>query len=116
MALFDLAPPEDALIDYFDRERRAILDGRFDILERIAREKARLLESLAKRNVPVETLRRLKTLGDRNAALLAAMQNGVSAARARVANLRAGADLQTYDATGRQSVIATARGGDIHSI
>ncbi len=36
MGLFDLAGSADTLEDLFDRERTAILGGRFDLLEQFA--------------------------------------------------------------------------------
>ena len=48
MALFDLKDTAGAMHDVLDRERAAILSGRFDTLERLVPEKERLADRLAR--------------------------------------------------------------------
>lgn len=102
MALFDAVAPAEALEDLFERERAAILAGRFDLLERLAHEKERLFEAMTRRPDD-ERLPRLKAAADRSRVLLQAMDRGVRAAEKRLKGLAAGpATLQTYDASGRR--------------
>ncbi len=108
MALFDKNGPADALEDLFGRERRAILGGRFDVLERLAHEKERRFEAVIRRERDAERLDRLKAIADRNRTLLQAMERGVRAAGERLQRASERArDLKTYDASGRRTPIST---------
>ena len=60
MALFDLTTAGDALNDLFDRERKAILGGRFDVLERLAHEKERLFDAVQRKPGAPDQLARLR--------------------------------------------------------
>lgn len=103
MALFDTPAPADALEDLFVRERAAILAGRFDVLERLAHEKERLVASVLRRPSDGRQLQRLKAAAGRSQSLLQALDRGVRAAEKRLRGLAAGpATLQTYDASGRR--------------
>jgi len=106
MALFELAAAGDALEDLFDRERKAILAGQFDVLERLGAEKERLFGAVQRKGPGRAPLERLRHMADRNKTLLNAMEMGVRAASDRIEALRAkpGA-LQTYDAAGQRQPI-----------
>ena len=109
MGLFDQAVASDALEDLLDREREAVLQGRFDVLDRLAVEKERLVRAVSKNSTGPEALIRLKTASDRNGRLLEAMRAGVDAAQKRVRAMRnQKVSLQTYDAAGRVQAIETA--------
>lgn len=108
MGLFEL--PGDALEDLLDRERGAILAGRFDVLERLMSEKERLFAAVLRRPENTIQLARLKDMVQRNGTLLSAMENGVRAAARRIKGLgRPGPDLKTYDASGGRQVITDTR-------
>jgi len=109
MALFDRAVGSGALEDLLMRERTAILAGQFDVLERLATEKQRLVGLVAQQNADGESLSRLRHLAERNGKLLAAMDRGIKAATRRIEVLRKGpGTLQTYNASGqRQTITAT---------
>ena len=107
MALFDKVGALDALHDLFDRERKAILEGRFDILDRLGAEKERLFSSVLRDGIDQGPLKNLRIRAERNKVLLAAMEQGVRSAAKRIEALRGKpADLQTYDASGRRQGIA----------
>lgn len=107
MGLFDLAGSADTLEDLFDRERTAILGGRFDLLEQLSHEKERLIADVARKPAGSEHLDRLRAKGNRNRDLLDAMSRGVRAATRRVEALAGkSAQLHTYDANGRRRSIA----------
>ncbi|MDJ0825616.1 MAG: hypothetical protein QNJ16_08945 [Rhodobacter sp.] len=106
MGLFDRTPSVDGLLDLLERERVAVLDGRFDQLERLTAEKERLLQAIPGPNTDMTELAQLKKLGERNAALLSAMQSGVRSAIRRIEAFRSGpASLQTYTASGQRQCI-----------
>jgi hypothetical protein len=114
MALFDKRGTLDALHDLFDRERKAILEGRFDILDRLGTEKERLFSSVFRDGVDQSQLKSLRIRAERNKVLLAAMEQGVRSAARRIEALRSKpADLRTYDASGRRQSIA-ANGVSLH--
>lgn len=108
MGLFDLTTASDALEDLLERERGAVLDGRFDLLERMSAEKERLVQTVARNGAPPAALERLRAGTKRNGQLLEAMQAGIAAAQARLKSMRGrGETLQTYDASGRKSAMAS---------
>jgi hypothetical protein len=103
MGLFDWADTPGALNELFDREREAILSGRFDVLERLGAEKQRLIGLVEGASTGRDVLERLQHKADRNHGLLQAMKSGVASAMKRVAGLQdRPASLRTYDASGRQ--------------
>lgn len=113
MALFDLKDTAGAMHDVLDRERAAILSGRFDTLERLVPEKERLADRLARKGADHPELDRLRARAERNARLLEAMRNGLNDARAQLNALRGTTqDLQTYDATGRKTNLGAPRPTD----
>ena len=109
MGLFNLKDASGSLEDLLDRERLAVLDGRFDVLERMTAEKERLLRSVALDGASAESLARLRRKTERNSQLLDAMRAGVVAAQDRLKAMQKKKDpLQTYDSTGRKSAIRGA--------
>jgi flagellar biosynthesis/type III secretory pathway chaperone len=110
MGLFDMTNASDALEDLLDREKSAVLDGRFDILDRLAAEKERLVGLVARGGAAPQALARLKEASDRNGRLLGAMRDGVVAAQNRLKSMRApAAPLQTYDASGHKTAMPGLR-------
>ncbi len=108
MGLFDTQSAAEALEDLLEKERAAILDGRFDSLERLAVEKERLVKSVA--DSGRSGLVGLRNRAERNRALLIAMGAGVKSAIQRIEGLRgAGKLLQTYDAAGQRTAMAGPR-------
>jgi len=108
MGLFSKADASDALEDLLERERFAVLDGRFDVLERMSAEKERLVRSFARTGVAPPTLARLKAGSERNGRLLEAMRTGIMAAQKRLQAMQEQKKpLQTYDSSGRKSAITT---------
>ena len=102
MGLLDFGNATDAMRDLLDRERKAILDGRFDILERMSSEKERLVTLMLRGSTDLGILAELREKSERNGELLTAMRDGIRAAQDRVRKLQKGAEpLQTYDSTGQ---------------
>lgn len=99
-----------ALGALLDRERAALLAGRFDSMAPLLEEKTALCAALDERGIPErEDLERLKQKAARNHALLDGALRGLRQAAGRVATLRQlrhGCD--TYDKTGHRQRI----GGD----
>lgn len=109
MRLFDRADALDAMQDILDRERAAILQGRFDVLERLTHEKARALQAVLQSEPAPERLRHLQQESRRNGALLEAARAGIEAAQARLSGPGPDAPaLRTYDSAGRQSTHGAA--------
>lgn len=109
MALFDIRDAGESLEDLLAREREAITSGRFDVLERLASEKERLVNRIAAGNRPARnaapetSLERLKAMAERNQGLLDAMRAGLRSAQAKLDQLgRVPSALHTYDASGRK--------------
>lgn len=106
MALFDFRDSTNAMHDLLERERRAILEGRFDILERLTAEKERLVQRISHKMPSGPELRRLREMSERNSRLLAAMRDGLRDAQARIDVLRRKPQtLHTYDASGRKTTL-----------
>lgn len=101
-----------ALVKLFEREREAILQGRWSALEALAAEKTRLFDRLNKANPPEEELRRVADLVQRNQHLLKGAMAGTQDAIARLRAVREAQEtLRTYDAAGQSSNLAPpARG------
>ncbi len=111
MGLFDRAKPTEALKELYERERAAILSGRFDVLERLVAEKERLVMSVVQADRDDPALHRLKQQAQRNGTLLRAMESGVRAAARRIEEMRTGsAALQTYDSAGQKQAMPTQSG------
>ncbi|RMD93230.1 MAG: hypothetical protein D6811_05390 [Alphaproteobacteria bacterium] len=89
------------LEDLLERERRALLAARFDLLERLADEKQRLVSTVARMRPTKATLERLDALARRNAALFRASLAGIGRARDRALAIAGAAELRTYDREGR---------------
>lgn len=109
MGLFNLKDAHESLEDLLDRERLAVLDGRFDVLERMTAEKERLLRGFGRDSGSADGLSRLRLKSERNSQLLDAMRAGVIAAQDRLQAMQQKKDpLQTYDSSGRKSAIRGA--------
>lgn len=109
MRLFDSFTAWDTLADLFDREREAILTGRFDILERLGAEKERLFRAVQRQSTDQERLAALQEKAARNQELLRAMERGVRSAASRIEALRKGAGhLNTYGADGQSHPLNAA--------
>lgn len=97
-----------ALLDLLERERAALRAGRFDVLERLASEKARLAGSLG--DAPDAEIAAVQDAARRNAAMLEAAARGVQNAKSRLTRCQAPAPLRTYDSVGRLSDAAPGAG------
>jgi len=97
-----------ALLDLLDRERRMILDGDLNDLNRIAIEKERLSKGLSGLSDP-RIMVDLRAASHRNAALLDAAAAGIRDAIARVREIRTQAGrLSTYTQAGQRQAHVTA--------
>ena len=106
MGLFDRIKVQDALAELLDTEHRAAREGKFDILERLAPEKDRLMQALAGAGADIVSLERLRQKADHNRLMLEAMGRGVRAAQARLQAQRgAVATLGTYTAAGERQTL-----------
>ncbi len=106
MPFFKLRDTVDALETLLDKERRAILAGRFDQLERLTTEKERLQIRLQTETLSKRVMTNLKVKAQRNGRLLEAMQAGLKTASARLTALRAlPNELHTYDAGGARVLL-----------
>lgn len=92
------------LEDLLDQTRDALVDGKLDALDKLAAEFLALADALPR--LDRDEAERIKMKAHRNAVLLQAAQRGFHAARRRVAELRSGPSLSTYDAAGRRAQIA----------
>ena len=111
MGLFDRAKPAEALDELYERERTAILSGRFDVLDRLGTEKERLVASVVRTGSTEPVLHRLRRQADRNGALLRAMESGIRAAARRIEAMRTESTaLQTYDSTGQKQAMPSQSG------
>lgn len=117
MGLFDKKNSADAMEDLLDREREAILEGRFDLLNRLIEQKTRLISAFNPKDVDEKTLVRLRDQGQRNARLLDAMREGIEAVQNRLASFQgSGAALETYEANGRRNTFPAARKSETHRV
>lgn len=111
MGLFDQVEASDALHDLLAREREAVLNGRFDVLERLMAEKERLVKAVSRNGATADSLSRLQAASERNGRLLEAMHDGLMAAQKRIGAMKShGEPLQTYDAAGRVQAVHTIPG------
>ena len=115
MSSSDLTRALVALENLLEAERHAIREGNFDGLDRMADEKARLIDFVAAHQVASpaqrELLERLQTRTQGNQRLLAAAIAGVRAAQRRLDMIRRAArTLNTYDAMGRAATIGSTQG------
>ena len=97
-----MADPVTRLERLLREERDALLMGKLEALSELADRKDRLAEALAHTGArfPPERLRALDGAAEENARLLEAARTGLTAAHERIAAIRAGAPLETYDAAG----------------
>lgn len=100
------------LESFLDKERRAILNGAFEDIDRIAHEKELLLEGKKLVAPDQKTLERLRRKAERNQNLLAAAIRGVRSVSARLEALRNGpAELNTYDKSGQRTTLGGQQKG-----
>ncbi len=90
-----------ALLDLLEKECAAIRAARFDVVERLGSEKARLADSLPGERASETELAPLRAAAARNARLLRAMADGVARARNRLAAMTRPPALTVYDPGGR---------------
>ena len=106
MGLFDIKTATENLEDLLDRERVAVLNGRFDLLEQLSVEKEMLIRTVVRDGAVTEALGRLRVDTKRNSDLLEAMSAGIVAAQVKIKALKhPRSALQTYDAAGRKQAI-----------
>ncbi len=115
MRLFDLVTADEALDDLLNRERRAIIDGRLDQLERLAKEKERFVGLLPNSNTGPATLEALRHKIERNSKLLQAAQQGLMNAQRLIGALQKPKPaLQTYDRLGRKQLHSVSNSQNEH--
>ncbi|MEL6169665.1 MAG: hypothetical protein AAFR35_13315 [Pseudomonadota bacterium] len=101
----------DAVMDFLERERAALTDGRFDELEGLATEKERLSRALAEKRLDAETLVEVRRTAERNAVLLEAAARGLRSVVRRVRALRdAQKPLETYSRDGVRRTLSAGTG------
>ncbi|PRX33709.1 hypothetical protein SAMN05216257_104375 [Meinhardsimonia xiamenensis] len=97
--------------DLLERERRALLEARFDVLERLAARKESLLRELAEHRPKAGDLERLQALSRRNEGLFRAALAGIGRARERARAIAGAGEFRTYGRDGRmQSAMPPAVG------
>lgn len=110
MGLFDQKTAVDSMEDLLDREREAILEGRFDLLDRLIGQKERQLKALKPKEIDETSMARLRKQSERNAHLLDAMRQGIEAVQERLAALQGpGAALETYGSDGQRKTFVAAK-------
>jgi flagellar biosynthesis/type III secretory pathway chaperone len=90
-----------ALLDLLEKENEAIRAARFDVVERLETEKARLSKALQDSTPSGAELAELRGAAARNGRLLRAMADGVARARNRLAAVTHPPALTVYDPGGR---------------
>ncbi|WP_172297659.1 hypothetical protein [Pseudoruegeria sp. HB172150] len=111
MALFDFREGAETLDEILDRERAAILEGQFDVIERLTPAKERALDRLKRRPPDGVALGQLRGKVERNGRLLEAMRAGLASAQERLKALRERPSaLRTYDAKGRRTSLCDTGG------
>lgn len=97
----------DALDDYLERERAALLAGDLELLVRLANEKEALIDALSQSaSVPRAVLQRLQTKIEGNQALFESALDGIrTVARRLGAMRRARSELETYTRDGRKTMV-----------
>ena len=110
MPLFRSRDAADTLEDLLDRERAAILGGRFDLLSRMMAEKERLIRTTMAAQTE-NRMAQLRRKADRNHAMLLAASRGVQAVAKRLGEVMSKQRaLQTYDRAGQRSGKSSGRG------
>lgn len=105
MGLFDRRDTLDALEDLLDRERGDILVGNFSGLKRILVEKERLIKA-AINGGTLEKLAPLQQKSERNQAMLMAAAQGIRSVHKKLSvHLAGDTPLQTYNQSGRVSIL-----------
>lgn len=103
------------LDELLDKERRALLDGDLNAISRGLREKERLIDALhALQSEQADDFSAVREKAMRNQVLLDGAMDGIRAAVDRMAALRRIRDtLDTYDQSGRRTVITSLRSGQV---
>ncbi len=99
----------EALEVLLDKERRAILDGDFDVLRRMMAEKERLIAA-AQSATPAQSVARLKQKAERNQNMLKAATQGIRAVSDHLAKAgQADKPLLTYSRSGQRQAHAARK-------
>lgn len=104
---------EGALRRLLEDERRALMNGEFELFGAIAQRKLYLIAALQKRPSPAsaEVMKDLRAQAVRNGQLFAAALSGLRNVRDRIAHLvNGGAELKTYGADGARAALASTPG------
>ncbi len=110
MGLFDPQNIVDAFKDHLDREKAMILKGDLDGVDRLSREKVRLLTRVGRAQVDHVTLENLRGRAERNNRLLAASARGFRTVQEHLKQLAdMPATLQTYDRDGQRATLGQSR-------
>lgn len=110
MGLFNLATPEMALEDLLSREQDALLNGKLEMLEGIADEKEKLLQTFLRRPPEADALLKLQKMAAKNSDLLNAAKEGLTSAAKLLASLSAPQETQaTYGPSGTKTVLSKVR-------
>ncbi len=101
----------DSLLDFLDKERRAILAGNLNEMKRIAAEKERLMERYKSAEPDQKSLENLREKIARNQALLTAALKGIRAVTVKLSGLRdAQPQMKTYNRDGQRMIIGANPG------
>lgn len=104
MRLFDGRGTADAFHDLLDKEKRLILRGDIDGVLRMAKEKERLLNKLARMRLDNDMLDQLRVRAGRNNSLLEASARGFRAVQVQLRDLGASPKpLKTYGHDGQRA-------------
>ncbi len=104
----------DALEEFLNKERQAILNGSLKDMGRIAKEKEMLLNHAEIHAPDRKSLDRIHHKAEHNQYLLAAAIRAVRTVSDRLETLRNGpGDLNTYDKSGHRKILG-ARGKNLH--
>lgn len=98
----------DEAEDYLEREREILLSGRIEELERMEMQREAVFSTLARAHDDATRLTRLRTLAERNGALLEASADGIKQAMKRLSDLRkAAGPIGSYSASGGRCEIGS---------
>lgn len=98
------------LLKLLDSERDALVEGRFDDLERMGADKEHLMRRVAELSVPQDQMEQLRRRSEANSRLLGAAAAGFRAALDRIRSSREPAPtLKTYTADGSRFPLGKLR-------
>ncbi|PIE16230.1 MAG: flagellar biosynthesis protein FlgN [Rhodobacterales bacterium] len=101
----------DSLLDFLEKERRAILAGNLNEMKRIAAEKERLMSRYQSVQPDQKSLENLREKIARNQALLTAALKGIRAVTVKLGALRGGQiQMTTYNKDGQHMVLGANPG------